>query len=331
MGNKEIGRAYASLPFDEYVEAMGGEAFARHQINPDKTGINYANPHIWMYFDLLMELAVNRVEWYSKQIPKRELKLIEYNIFMHKYCAMVKPRILMQNKTYYQSPHPRIFQCNFTKENFRTGRPERISLVNTFSEYYTLDVNYNADEFVIFTDKLAFPQYGVPFCRIAWEYACKFYEHDLTFNSNSQKMRLPVLYNDRGVKPDSKNLYGIKAVTQSIAEIVRSALGRNEMHVSIPEDNVSENGVLHETQYVQNELPTLIESQTNLWDKYFELLGIYTNKEKRGSYTVKDLQERGDGSENYRTHILTRTRVNCMEEAAELFKIDLGLEVRDWA
>lgn len=325
MGNKTAGRAVAALPNIEYQKAMGAT------VNSDRaliknTGVDFTNWAVLKYFRLLREYALNRVIWRSDVIDDYELRLIEWNIFHYGKCAMLRPRITV-NGVRMELKKPRIYQCNFTKFNHRNGRPERISIVNNQHDKFIIDVEYNSDDFVIFTDEFLFSNETNPFYHVAWEFACKLYELDLAFNANSHRLRMPFVFSTGGLDSEKEANMNIVSHKISIAELMRSAYGRNEQFVEIEDSNVGRNGFMFEPQYVNNEMPTLIECQKKLYQAYLERLGLYTNQDKSGVYTIKDIQEEGDESGDYITRVYKNTRLLCMAEAVKKFNINMSLEV----
>lgn len=322
MGNKDTGRAIAALDNTTYMSVMGADVQ-----NLKNTGISFTNAEVFKYFKLLRDYALHRIKWTSDSIPEQELRLIEWNIFHYGKCAMLKPKII-KNGIKFQVDTPKIYQCNYTDINMRNGRPEKISLLNEQSKNFIIDINYTADEFVIFTDSFMFASNSTPFIFLAWEFACKLHELDLAFNANSHKLRMPFVFNNGASEVDKNGVFNVIANKGvSIAEIMRSAYGRNEQFVEIPETMVGTNGFMHEPQYVNNEMLNHIEAQKKLYQAYFELLGLYTNKEKSGVYTIKDLQKNGDETGDYITDTMKNTRLLCAREACEKFNINLSLEV----
>lgn len=322
MGNKDAGRAVAALPNALYMRAMGADVQ-----NLKNTGVAFTNWEVFKYFKLLREYAVNRVKWTSTHIPDEELRLIEWNIFHYGKCAMLRPKII-KNGVKFQLQQPKIYQCNFTEINNRNGRPESISIINEQSKHFIIDVNYKQDEFTIFTDEFLFAQDANPFIYVAWEFACKLHELDLAFNANSHRQRMPFVFNNGASEIEKDGTFNVVANKGvSIAEIMRSAYGRNEQFVEIPQSMIGTNGFMHEPQFVNNEMLNHIQAQKMLYQAYFELLGLYTNKEKSGVYTVKALQEDGDQSPDYITAVMKNTRIICAREACDKFGIDLVMEV----
>lgn len=324
MSNKDNGRAIAKLPNIDYLKVMG--ANVENSINLQNTGINFTNWEIYKYFTLLRNYALNRIKWTSNMISEKELRLIEWNIFHYGKCAMVRPRVL--GKTIKMIlPTYKIYQCNFTKINLRNGEPIDISIINSYNDKYLIDVNYNQDEFAIFTDQFIFNDQNVPFVYVAWEYACKLYELDLMFNANSHKNRMPMVFASAKIDADKMGTNVNSRGTVSIAELMRSAYGRNEQFVEIPSDMVEDGKLIYETAREENYTDLYLDSQQKLFERYFELLGLYTNKERKGVYTVKDLQKDGDETGDFRTECLKSTRRLCAEDASLKFGIDLTLEV----
>lgn len=323
MGKKDAGRALKNMPIDQYMIAMGGSV----DQNVKNTGVAFTNNEVFKYYRLLREYALNRIRWTSPTIPEYELRLIEWNIFHYGKCAMLKPKIT-KNGVSITTDEPRIYECAYTEVNERNGRPLKISIVNNTSSRLTIDVNYDCTEFVIFTDEYLFAASPTPMRHIAWEYACKLHELDLAFNANSHRQRMPFVFNNGSTTVEDANTFNITTNKgMSIAEIMRSAYGRNEQFVEIPQSMVGANGFMHEPQYVNNEINNLIEAQKRLYESYLEIIGLYTNRERSGVYTIKDLQKEGDETGDFRTECLKNTRLICAREAAEMFHIDLVMEV----
>jgi len=317
MGNKDNGRAVNNLEFLEYIKAHGGMI--------GNTGISFTNFECWKYFRLLRDYFLNRIEWISPQIPQIELRLIEWNIFHIGFCAMVRP-VIIKNNVKYKLPEPKIYQCVYTELNRRTGEPTKINLTNVENKNITLQTEYNSNDFVIFTDEFLFANQSNPFCHIAWEYACKMHELDLMFNANSHKLRMPLVFNNASIQTDEKGKKIMNHQDIGISEIIRSAIGRNEQYVEIPQNMVGSN-FLHEPQYIDNDIVKYIEAHKKLLESYMELLGLYTNREKSGVYTVKDLQVNGDETGEYITETIKTTRVMRAKEAVNKFQIDLRIQV----
>lgn len=324
MGNKDIGRQIASLPFDDYTEVMGGNVDRANWYN---TGVSFTNAEVVKYFRLLRDYALNRIHWVSNQIPQHELRLIEWMIFHYGRCAMLIPRIT-NNNVRFTYKQPMIYQFNISEINTRTMRPIKISIISPQNAGVVIDVNYEADEFVIFTDEYLTGIDVTPFRHIAWEFACKLHELDLAFNANSHRQRMPFVFNNADYNKNADGTYNPVAVRGlTIAEIMRSAFGRNEQFVEVPEHMVGANGFMHEPQYVSNEMLNYIDAQNKLYLAYFERLGLYTNKEKGGSYVVKREQENGDETGDYITKTIKSPRTLAMREASLKFGIDLAYEV----
>jgi hypothetical protein len=324
MGNKDAGRQVAALPNAAYMGIMGASVTNQ---NIKNSGIAFTNHEVFKYFKVLRDYALNRLKWHSDSIPEYELRLIEWNIFHYGKCAMLRPKII-KSGIKFQTNDPKIYQCAFTDINHRTGKPIKISLVNPEVRNVIIDINYNDDEFVIFTDEFLFAQDVNPFVYVAWEFACKLHELDLAFNANSHRNRMPFVFNNGASEIEKDGTFNVIANKGvSIAEIMRSAYGRNEQFVEIPQSMVGTTGFMHEPRYIKNDLLDHIQAQKQLYQAYFELLGLYTNKEKSGVYTIKDLQKNGDESPDYITQVLKNTRIMCAKLACEMFNINMSLEV----
>lgn len=334
--NKAAGRAVNALDNATYVQAMGGTVMSvpgpstsdeNALENLKNTGLFFTNSQVYKYFKLLRNYYLNRIKWSSDRIPQHELRLIEWNIFHYGRCAMLRPRIT-KNGVRYRSPNPKIYQCTFNDINFRTGRPRSVSILNQNTRDCIVDVNYSDDEFVVFTDQFVNTGDELPFMTIAWEFACKLHELDLAFNANSVRQRMPSILNNGSIDTDNNNTTIIipnKGV--SISEVLRSAIGRNEQFVEIPQSMIGHDGLFHESIYNDNQMPTHIDAQKKLYEAYFEVLGLYTNKDKKGVYTVKALQKNGDETGDYICEVMKETRAMCMREACLMFNINMQLEV----
>lgn len=328
MGNKDWGRALASMPQAQYMQVMGGTVENIVE-NVKNTGIDWDNWNVYKYFKQLRNFAVNRLKWESDTIPENELRLIEWNIFHYGKCAMIRPKLRIQsgNKA-IRLKIPRIYRCNYVDWNFRSGEPEKICIINDQNRHFQIENYYDASEFVIFSDEFLFCQDSVPFIHIAWEYANKLHELDKIHHMNGLKMRMPFVFNSAGIKQEKDgNIAAIINKGVTIAELMRSTYGRNEPFAEIPESMVGRDGFLHETEHTQNELLNLLEVRNKLYESYFLQLGLYTNKEKRGVYTVKDLQKSGDETGDYITETLKAPRILAAKKACKMFKINMSLEV----
>lgn len=295
--------------------------------NMINTGSSFTNFEVMKYFKLLRTYALNRCRWTSDHMPEEELRLIEWNIFHYGVCAMLKPRIT-KNNVRFTSARPKIYQCNFTDINYRNGRPLKITISNQESRHFIIDTEYDEKDFTIFTDEFLFAQSTNPMVNIAWEYACKLHELDLAFNANSHRLRMPFVFNTASQSHDNTNNHApVLNSGISVAEIMRSAFGRNEQFIEIPESTVSKDGFMHEPQYVNNHMLEHIEAQKKLYQAYMEILGLYTDKEKTGSYKVRRLQEEGDDSPDFITETYKSTRILCAKEASLKFGINLIVEI----
>lgn len=322
MGNKDAGRALRSMDMEDYVEVMGGSS-----TNYKNTGINFPNNQVWRYFKLLRDYALNRIQWRSNKVDERELRLIEWNIFHYGFCAMVQPTIT-RNGIKMKTDKLKIFQCVLVDPNPRNGRAGSINIVNNYQSRIPIDITYGPEDFVIFTDEFAFPNSGLPFVNLAWEYANKLYEVDLVFDSVAGKMRAPIVYNG-GSDTTPENSYNLpnNPGSQTVADIMKAAYDRRAKHVVLTENQVGRDGLIYPPPDVPTTLAELIDAQDRLYEAYFKTLGLYTNKDKTGSYTVKELQEEGDETGDFRTEVWKSNRLICAKEAALKFDIDLELKV----
>jgi hypothetical protein len=163
--------------------------------------------------------------------------------------------------------------------------------------------------------------------HVAWEYANKLYELDLTFNANATKQRIPLVFNN-GVS-DGRELTGqiYNQGNTTAGSIVRDAIARNEQFIEIPQSQIGEKGLLHSTnQYNENNLKDYIETQRRILDEYLELIGIEGKQEKHGVYESKDVQERSMGNNNYKALIGLRNRRFHAENANKRFNLDLRVQ-----
>ena len=324
MSNKSTGRAMAELNPLTYVRAMGGTVEDRKNIL--NTGVDFTNYAVFKYFRILRNYALNRIQWTSNVLEQYELRLIEWNIFHYGYCAMVKPRITKNGVT-IRFPLPRVYQCSFIDINNRTGRPEKISIVNQQSKHFIIDILYNRDEFTIFTDEFIYSESPHPFGLVAWEYANELHEIDLAFSMNTRRLRMPFAFNDRSISKENA-LARASDGTVTVAELVRSAMGRNEPYLSVPDNMIGDTGnFMWEPQHTENYTQDFVEAKKKIIQAYLELLGLYTSNDRSGVYTVKRLQENGNEAPDFITDTLNIPRVQCAKQAALMFGIDLDIEV----
>jgi len=324
MGNKDVGRTLRDMPQIEYMEQMGANVSRNH----NGTGIAPTNFEVFKYFRILRNYAVNRIKWTSPQISEQELKMIEWNIFHFGFCAMLKPDLVRNRERIILSETPMIYRCAYSRFNARNGEPIEITIVNNSGNSLGLRNQYNDNEFVIFSDEYVFQNQANPFIHVAWEFACKLHELDLAFNANSHRNRMPFVFSNANMDV-TKNGQGIVFGNQngSVAELMRSAYGRNEQFVEISDVVVGKDGFMYEPKNVDNHILEHIESQKKLYQAYLELLGLYTQKEKSGVYTVRKLQENGDESPDFITECLKIPRYLCAKRACEMFGIELKMEV----
>lgn len=322
MGNKDAGRVFSNMDFISYNSYMGGTIQ-----NIQNTGVSFTNAEVHKYFKMLRNYALSRYKWHCSQMTQEECKLIEWHIFHLGYCAMLKPIVTVSNVS-LKLDKLKIYRCAFNNINIRNGRPRQITLVGHNNSRLPIKDTYCEDEFVILTDEYLYPQFNTPFAHVAWEFANKLHELDLAFNANSHRMRMPFVFNNGSSQVQKEGHQSLINVNQfDIAETMRSAMGRNEQFVDIPEDAVGLNGFLHEPAHVENHMLEHLEAQKRLYEAYFELLGLYTNREKQGSYTVKELQQEGDETGDFKTDIGKRNRDSCCREAVEKFGVTMLVEV----
>lgn len=315
--SKKIGKALKNMPFVDYQKFMGGIV---EQVETTQTGYNNPITEVQKYYRILREYAVGRFKWTSDTMTDAELRLIEWHIFHKGYCAIVKPKIKAKGG-YIITKDPKVFNCVFSDMNQRTLTPDKITISNYEGQPFNMCHEYARGEFAIISDDFLHVNTSVPFSHTAWEFANKLYELDLAFNANSVKSRLPAVFNP---------VYGNEDGTRrgnKLAELFRSALGRNEQFVEVDGSMVGPQGLMHEPKNTENRLLEYIEAQKKLYQAYLELLGLYTNKEKSGVYTVKDLQENGDESGDFITKVAKENRLHGARQAAEKFGINLSVRV----
>ena len=312
-----MGNPYEKMDSIDYLNMMGATVTDTEIKN---TGFNFTTREVNKYYKILRTYALSRYTWQSNIISQRELRLIEWHIFHKGYCAMIKPKIRKKGVTLY-ADKPLIYPCNVTKYSIRSGEPLQISIMHQDNQY--IDPIYDEGEFVLISDDFLHYTQTTPFCLIAWEYANKLYELDLAFNANNHKARLPMIFNPNYNKDKGLSQKGIK-----LSELLRSAFGRNEQFVEIPGNMVGTTGLLHEPNNTQTHVIEYLDAQKKLYTSYLEMLGIYTNTEKGGSYEVKEVQQNGDQSGDYITQQAMDNRLLCARDCARVFNIDLTINAQ---
>lgn len=328
MGNKDAGRDLAAMSYMDYARIMGTQIDNVNKFR--NSGVEFTNTEVLKYFKMLRNYTLNRIRWTCAQIDEYELRLIEWNIFHFGRCAMLRPIVHIDKKFRYQVPDLKIYKCTLRDINQRNGRANKIRILQELNHNrLVLQDEYNEEDFVIFTDEFLNAMDCTPFAQIAWEYACKLHEQDLAFNANAHKQQMPMVFNDAGITPEDakKGHNTYNRLNFSVAEIMRSAHGRNVKYVSIPEHYVGKDGFMHEPKNVDNRMLDYLEATKKIWQSFMEIIGLHTIREKTGVYTVKRLQEDGDQSPDYITDTMQAPRILCAKEAALKFNIDIMLEV----
>lgn len=328
VSNRAKGNAVKNLDYLSYFAAHGGI------INVDDKSSTFAknNIGVFKYFSLLRDYTLNRVRWTSPQIDEYELRLIEWHIFNRGFCAMLRPKIYLKNvkNLIYEKPEYMIYPCSFTKTNPRNGRVMTISIDTSNIYNIIIEPNYNHTDFTIFTHNYLQSHFSSTYSNYAWEYANKIFEVDLSFNANARKMRMPFIFNNGEAVVE---INGKKTMIErnglGVEEIIRSAMEQNEGYVGIQESMVGEkSGFMFEPQHVENFLSEYADLQKSLYNRYLEVIGLYTLRDRTGVYTIKELQEQaGDQTGDYITSSYMRSRLLCAREAAEKFGITLKMEL----
>lgn len=329
MSKSQVSSMMNGMSTEEYTLAMGGNVY--NMSNRD-TGINQPVNTVYRYFNLLRDFTVNRYTWQSDILQPVDLQLIEWLFFMTGKACLVYP-------TFYSARNrekgiriktPSVFNTNITLQNQRTSEVLKINIIDNYVNalFMPLKRDYNYKDFAMLScNYTLFPINNVPMFHVAWEYANKLYELDLTFNANATKQRIPLLFNN-GVNDnrlEKGQVYNQGNTTAGT--MVRDAIARNEQFVEIPQSQVGEKGLLHSTnQYNENNLKDYIETQRRILDEYLELIGIEGKQEKHGVYESKEVQERSMGNNNYKALIGLRNRRFHAEAANKRFGLDLRVE-----
>ncbi len=321
MSNKARGKLLKNMGNIEYIKTMGGTVD-----NTLDTGTVPANYRVNYYINQLKNYSVNRYKWISPNMRQIDLNLIEENLFYNGTTVLVKPTLTKyvnnyKCKFYYDTV--KTYRYNVVRYNIRTNEPYSINLYK-YNEL--IDIQYNSNDFVIINDTLINDRYYNTQYQLAYEYANKLYELDLAFNNNSHKMRFPLIFSNTAIS--DKDTLGVGGlVTTTNARIVKDAYNRNEVFVQLSDDTVSKKGLLYEQEHADNYLIDFLNTQEKLYEEYFNLIGLYTNKEKNGVYENKELQNE-DERGNYITKINYANRAQKIQEIKDKFKIEISLEVR---
>jgi hypothetical protein len=317
----QIGRAMASMDNLDYMRIMGAN------MSVPTSGSSPLATRSGTYFDMLRDLYVSAITWDCPQMPKQELEVIERFIFLFGHCAIVRPKVTFgQGRRTYISPTPRVFQVALSRISMRLGTPTQVSIL--VRDGGPIGVTYNAGEFALLSHHTTFNNLSRPPCLLAWEYANKLYELDLAFNAVSHKARMPMVFNNSStVAKKISDL--ITKPAYSIAELMRSALGRNEQFVEVPENYIGEKGnFLHEPQLQTNShLKEHVELQRRLIDNFLYFIGIGTIQERQGAYVTKANQEPDVNAESYFRYSHLRGRKMLAEKACETLGINLSCRI----
>lgn len=326
MSKSEVSATMNGMSTSEYMLAMGGNV---QNMSDRDTGISQPVNTVYRYFDLLRNYTVNRYTWQSDILNPHDLQLIEWLFFMTGKACLIYP-------TFYSSRHrekgiriktPSIFNTNITLQNMRTSEVLKVTVIDNFVNalFMPLKRDYCYKDIAMLScNYTLFPVNNVPLFHVAWEYANKLYELDLTFNANATKQRIPLVFNN-GVSDGRELMYNTGNATAGT--LVRDAIARNEQFIEIPQSQVGEKGLLHSTnQYNENNLAEYIETQRRIMDEYLELIGIEGKQEKHGVYESKEVQERSMGNNNYKALIGLRNRRFHAEQANKRFGLDIRVQ-----
>lgn len=339
MGKGQVSKTFQNMPTTEYMQAMGGtvQMSTGHGFQRDAdTGIDQSVNTVYRYFNKLRDYAINRYTWQSDIINPYDLQLIEWLFFMTGKACLVYPVFYQKsnNERGIRIKTPSIFNTTITMQNMRTSEPLKINIIDNYVNALMMPLkrDYVYKDFAMLSDQYTlFPTNNVPLWHIAWEYANKLYELDLTFNANATKQRIPLLFNN-GVsdnRKDSGQQYNMGNFTAG--DLVREAMQRNEQFAEIPQSQVGEKGLLHSTnQYQENNLQAYIETQRKLYDEFFEIIGVEVVQEVGGVYQTKDVQQNQMANNNYKSLVGLRNRRFHAENANKRFGLDLRVQALEY-
>lgn len=329
MSKSEVSARMNGMSTQEYMLAMGGNV----QTMADRdTGIAQPVNTVYRYFNLLRDFTVNRYTWQSEIIKPQDLQLIEWLFFMTGKACLIYPTFFSVRDRCkgIRIKTPSVFNTNITLQNQRTSEVLKVNVVDNYVNplFMPLKRDYSFKDFAMLScNYTLFPINNVPMYHVAWEYANKLYELDLTFNANATKQRIPLLFNNgtNDSRKDHGQSYNMGNFTAG--DLVREAMARNEQFAEIPQSQIGEKGLLHNTnQYNENNLSDYIETQRRIMDEYLELIGIEGKQEKHGVYESKEVQERSMGNNNYKALIGLRNRRFHAEAANKRFGLDLRVQ-----
>lgn len=329
MSKSQVATKINNLTPTEYITKMGG---SYNTMNDRDTGISQPDNTVYRYFDILRNYSINRYTWQSDILSPYDLQLIEWLFFMTGKACLVYP-IFYSNRNKEKGikiKTPCVFNTNITLQNQRTSEVLKVNITDNYVNalFMPLKRDYCYKEFAMLScNYTLFPINNIPLAHVAWEYANKLYELDLTFNANATKQRIPLVFNN-GVS-DGRELNGqvYNQGNTTAGTLVREAIHRNEQFVEIPQSQIGEKGLLHSTnQYNENNLHDYIETQRKIFDEFFELIGVEVVQEKHGVYQSEEIQKRTLSNNNYKALIGLRNRRFHTEQANKKFGLDLRVQ-----
>lgn len=329
MSKSEVSAKMNGMSEQEYMLAMGGTV---HNMSDRDSGINQPSNSVYRYFDTLRNYAVNRYTWQSDILNPHDLQLIEWLFFMTGKACLVYPTFysVTNREKGIRIKTPSVFNTTITLQNMRTSEVLKVNVIDNYVNalFMPLKRDYIYKDFSMLScNYTLFPINNVPLAHVAWEYANKLYELDLTFNANATKQRIPLLFNNGVSDKRAEQFQQYNMSNTTAGSIVRDAIHRNEQFVEIPQSQVGEKGLLHSTnQYNENNLHDYIETQRKLFDEFFELIGVEVVQEKHGVYQSEEIQKRTLANNNYKALIGLRNRRFHAEQANKRFGLDLRVQ-----
>ena len=323
---------YNNMSSQDYVLAMGGATTG----NADReSGIAQPYNSVYRYLDKLRDYACNRYIWQSDILNPYCLQLIEWLFFHTGKACLIYPSFYSKKnpKKTIRLKKPFIFNANILTQNQRTSEPLRVNIIDSHINALSMPLkrDYLFTDFAMLSCNYThFNHNNVPLFHTAWEFANKLYELDLTFIANATKQRIPILLNN-GVRDARKEKQQYNSGNFTTGDLVRAAMERNEQFLEIPQSQVGDNGILHNTnQYSENNLLDYITTQRRLFDEFFEIIGIEVMNEKHGVYQAKSVQELSLGNNNYKTVIALKNRRFFANLANKKFNLDLQVKVLEY-
>lgn len=320
------------MPTGEYINAMGGSVSTFYDRD---SGTSQPTSVVYRYFDILRNYAVNRYTWQSDIMEPHDLQLIEWLFFMTGKACVIYPTFYSHRtrEKGIKIKKPTVFNTNIILQNMRTSEPLKVNITDNYVNalFMPLKRDYTYQDFAMLScNYTLFPMNNIPLANVAWEYANKLYELDLTFNANATKQRIPLIFNNGVAKLEATQenhtiLYD--RGNFGAADLVRDAMARNEQFVEIPQTAIGDKGLLHSTnQYSENNLHDYIETQRKLFDEFFELIGVEVVQEKHGVYQSEEIQKRTLANNNYKALIGLRNRRFHAEHCNKRFGLDLRVQ-----